>query len=438
MRFITTAPFLLLSLSFCTPALAQTPDWYDVQSVARAALDANPVIQRIDAEARAARERVTQAGSYPNPMVMGGIQNLEVDIGNDEMMTMYMVGISQTIPRGSRRRALRTAADAEVRRIELEGEIIRAEVERDAIFAWYDIAGADSRLEALREVETALDAVVNAARARYEIGTTIQADIVRAQLQRSEVQHQILTEAGRRRAAVSRLLPLLGLPLATSVPSIAVPHATGRQDIDGPLEIPDSHPALVALETEVELRNQEIRLAELQTRPDFTVEASYGLRPSQTDMFSVLARVELPLRRKTLIDPRTRETAALRDAAERRIEEVRRALLADLGAAWESHAIATEQLIFHEQILVPQAALAVESTLAAYEAGLTNLDSVLAAEAASIRLGPEYYDFLVAHIKAIVDFKAIRAGARGGMTSTGVGTSSSPAPATAQTNMGMR
>lgn len=425
MRFASAALFAVLFPMLCTTAVAQVTDWHDPDAVALAAVEADPVIRRIDAEIRAARERATQAGSYPNPMVMGGVQNFQVDFSNDEMMTMYMVGVSQSIPRGSRREALRAAADAELRRIELEGASIREEVRRAAIFIWYDIAGADSRLEALRQVATALDSVIDAARARYETGMANQSDIVRAQLQRSEVEHQLLTETGLRRAAVSRLLPLLGMPVTTEVPFMAVSHATGQREINEPREIPESHPALAALKAEVSRREQDLRLAELQTRPDISIEATYGLRPSRTDMVSVLARVELPLRKRTLIEPRTREAVAMRDAAERRLDELRRALVTDLGVAWEAHALATDQLIFHDQVLVPQSQLSVESTRAAYEAGQTSLEAVLAAEAARLRLGIEYYDFLVAHIKAIVDFQAIRAGARSGAsgrsgTSTGM------------------
>ena len=89
-------------------AEAQSIDWHDPRAVARAAADAHPSLRRIEAEVRAARERITIAASYPNPMLMGGIQDLQVDLSHDPMMTMYMVGASQTIPRRSRRQALRS------------------------------------------------------------------------------------------------------------------------------------------------------------------------------------------------------------------------------------------------------------------------------------------------------------------------------------------
>jgi outer membrane protein TolC len=129
---------------------------------------------------------------------------------------------------------------------------------------------------------------------------------------------------------------------------------------------------------------------------------------------SVVARIELPLRKKATIEPRVREAIAARDAASARIEELRRALLADLGAAYEAHSEATKQIEFHERTLVPQSKLAFQSTLAAYEGGKTTLDAALASEAAYLRLEIDYYDFLARHIKAIADFEAIQRGARRG------------------------
>ena len=419
-------------------AFAQSIDGHDPNTVARAAADAHPAVRRIEAEARAARERTTQAGAYPNPMLMAGVQDLQVDLSHDEMMTMYMVGASQTIPRRSRREALRSAAELDVQRIELEATSVRAEVERDALFAWYDVAAADSQIASLREVGKALDSLLDAVRARYEAGTAIQADIVRAALQRSEIDHQILTKTGIRRTAAARLLPLLGLPLTAEVPSLHLAHSTEAGRISGPREIGDQHPALAALRTEVQRREQEVRIAELLGRPDVNLEASYGMRPQQTDMVSVVARIELPLRRRTTIEPRVREAIAARDAAAARIDELRRALLADLGAAYEAHAEATRQIEFHEQTLVPQSKLAFESTRAAYEGGKTTLDAVLASEAAYLRLAIDYYDFLARHIKGIADFQAIQRGARRGAIGGGAMTSQpmdAPMPAPQMTEM---
>ena len=425
---VRTAAVLIPTLT-----LGQSIDFGDPEAVARAAVERHPAVARFEAEARAAHERVRIAGAYPNPMLMGGVQDQQIDLSTDEMMTMYMAGASQSIPRRSRREALRASAVLVASRIELEALSVREEIRRDALFAWYDLAAADSQIIATEQVAVAVDALVAAARFRYEVGSSIQADVIRAQLQRSEIDHQLITLNGTRSAAAGRLLAWLGLPLATRIPRVTLAHGTAALGVEHEDPVLDTHPALRAAQASVEGREQDLRLANLLGRPDWSLEASYGMRPEQIDMFSVVARVELPVRKKSIIEPQVRAAAAERDSARQRVEEVRREIREALAVAAAAHEEASRQLEFHEQVLVPQSRLAFESTLAAYQAGKDNFESVLASEAAYLRLQTDYYEFLARHIKAIIDSEALQRGARFGALAGGqsaIGSSESRSPAT--------
>ncbi|HUP50155.1 MAG TPA: TolC family protein [Thermoanaerobaculia bacterium] len=402
----------LLFVVAAFPAVpASAIDWHDPQAVAAAALENNPTILRLQSEVEAARERIAPAASQPNPMVMAGVQNKEIDLGDDAMMTMYMVGARQTFADPARRRARRSIAELEVRAVEQQIASARAEIERDALLAWYDAATADSQIVAAEQVRGLIEAIIDAARVRYEVGNAAQAEVIRAHLERSNLEHLILALRGIRSAALARLLPLLGMPVNTAVPRLHLPHATGRTQIGAPIEPPAGHPALAVLEAEIERQEAVIRLARLATRPDLSVEASYGYRREQRDMFSVVASIELPFRRGSLIEPRIREAVAGREAAERRVEELRRQLTRALAVAAALHEQADQQLRLHEEVLVPQARLAFESTLGSYQTGRASFDGVLAAESTYLRLQLDHYEFLAQHIKAVTDFEAIRKGA---------------------------
>ena len=392
-------------------------DWHSSESVADAAVDGHPALASLRAQIAASRERAVSAGSYPNPMLMGGVENQQVNLSNDEMMTMYVVGASQSIPPSGRRSALRRSAELEVLHLELQAASLREEVRRNTLFAWYDLAAADSQSAATKGVREVVDGAVAAVRSRYEVGTAIQADVIRAQLRLSEIDHKLLTLEGQRNTAETRLLAQLGLPLTTDIPELHLPHATEQRGLPSSPGVPETHPALMAMVAEVEQRDQEILLARLLARPDWNLEASYGLRTEQTDMFSVVARVELPLRREIRVEPQVRAAIAEREAAAQRRETLRRSILEDLGIARAIHAEATKQLQFHEEVLVPQARLAFESTLAAYQAGRDNFESVLSSEAAWLALQIDFYEFLARHIKAVTDFEALQRGARNGAIS---------------------
>jgi outer membrane protein TolC len=172
-------------------------------------------------------------------------------------------------------------------------------------------------------------------------------------------------------------------------------------------------PALAALQAEVQRADQDVRLATIATKPDVNVEASYGFRPQQKDMFSVVARIELPIRKSATIEPRIAEALARRDAARAQIDVLRLQLHADFGEALAQRDEAIEQINLHVEQLVPEAKLGFESALASYQAGKTSFDSVLGALQTYRMLNVDYYDFLRQLVVAEAEIDALQHGAIG-------------------------
>lgn len=405
----------LLIVLGATPAFSQTLDWSDPEAVVRAAVDAQPSLTGLVAEIQAAKERVMQAGSLPNPMLMAGIRDRQIDLTRDEMMTMYMVGASQTLVRKDRRDARKRAAELDVQRLERDYESQRAEVEREVRLAWVEAAAAQNQIAATEEIARLAGSMGDASRIRYETGSAPQADMILARLEESNVLHELIALRRERAVAVARLLPLLQLPAATAVPPFSLKHAMERHQEHGfDLNVGDT-PATAALETEAARAEQEVRLAKLTAKPDFDIEASYGMRPQQKDMFSVTARIEIPFRKSTLIEPRIREAIARRDAARAALEALRQQLRQDVAVAVAMRNEAIEQIDLHVDRLVPEARLGFDSSLASYQTARTTFDSVLASLQAYRALNVDYYQFVRQRTEAEVEIEAIRHGTRGGM-----------------------
>lgn len=397
-------------------ASAQPLDWNHRDAVVEQAVRANASLTVLASQIDAARERVKPAGALPNPMLMGGVQNQQIDLSLDRMMTMYMVGASQTLTRRARRNALRTAAELDVERLEREYEAQRAEVERAVRMAWYDAAAAQNQLNATDEIARLAKTISEATRIRYETGAVPQADMIRAMLQESDIRHELLAIRGRRQQAVARLMALLKLTGPMELPPfiLAAEMRRADQEQEAPATIPDSTPAIAALEVGVQRADEDIRLAKLANKPDWSVEASYGLRPYQKDVFNVVGRIELPFRKSTIIEPRIREAIARREAALGQIEALRQQLRQDLGVAAALRSEANEQIALHVDHLVPQARLGFESALVSYQNGKTTFDAVLSSAQTLRRLNVDYYDFLRQKREAEADIEAIRNGARSG------------------------
>jgi cobalt-zinc-cadmium efflux system outer membrane protein len=407
-------------------------DWSNADSVVQAAINANPSLASLAAPIRAAQERVAPAGSLPNPMLMGGIQNQTVNLSYDSM-TMYMVGASQTLVRRSRRDALRKSAELDVERLRRAYDSRKAEMERDVRLAYIDAAAAQNEISATGEIARVLKSVSDSSRIRYETGAVPQTDLIRAMLEESTVAHQLLLLRRQWNAALARLLPMLQLAPNTPVPSFSLPHEmehSHEQGMDATL--PDVTSAIAELQAEAARAENELHVAKLATIPDINIEASYGVRPRDTDMISVVGRIELPLRRSTLIEPRIREAIARRDAALQQIETLRQQLRQDLGTAGVLRSEAIEQIKLHVDRLVPTAKLGFESALSSYQSGKTTFDAVLGSLRTYIALSVDYYDFLRQQMEAEADIDAIRHGARSGTGGAGAMTASTPSVAPMQ------
>jgi outer membrane protein TolC len=388
-------------------------DWNDPHSVVEAAITASPSFRAIDASLAAARARQLGAGVMPNPMLMAGVQNQQIDLSRDPMMTMYMAGASQTFVRRERREALQRAAALDVERLEREAESRRAEITRDVLVAYDEAAAAENQIAANDEIAKLAAMTAEAARIRYEVGAAAQIDIIRAKLEASNVRHQVLMQRGVRDTALARLRALLNLAPADAIPPFALHHAMEDHAHVDAVTLDATTPAIAALDTEVARAEQDVRLAKLATKPDVNLEASYGFRPEQKDMFSVVARIELPIRRATTIEPRIAEAIARRDATRAQIGILRQQLAAAFGEALASRDEAVEQINLHVEQLVPEAKLGFESALASYQAGKTTFDAVLGALQTYRMLNVDYYEFLRQLLVAEAEIDALQHGATG-------------------------
>lgn len=399
--------------SVSTVASAAVVDWSNPASVVDTALSHSPRVIAAEASSRAAAADVRGSGALPNPMLMGGVQDKQVNLADDPMMTMYMVGASQRFTRREKRVAETRVAEARASAAALDVRSLRAEIERDVLLGYYEVAALDGQLKLVRKTREVLVSVVDAARARYESGAVLQADVLRAQLQVSGIDRRIIELRGRRAAAAARLR--VSTEAEGEVPTLDFPEESAKRSLT-PRSLED-HPALQALDRQRDAAEQIVAAARLASKPDLEIEASYGVRRSEADMFSVLARVELPLRKKPIaagVESAVAQRERLDAERETLLRELQRAVALDVAA----HDEATQQLKLIDTELLPQTQATRDAILAAYEGGQSPLESVLVAEAA-LDLQSERYDLMRRHLAAIVDAEAIQRGARSGAAISG-------------------
>jgi outer membrane protein TolC len=348
---------------------------------------ANPEVRAARREAEAAEQRIAPAGALNDPMLEVGVLNLPIDTFSfrQDDMTMKMIGLGQRLPYPGKRRLREEVAeeDAEATRHRTQDTLNRAV--RNVRVAYYDLAlNATATRLTLRNRDT-LEQLLRIARAKYEVGQSNQADVLKGELQLSRMSDELIRLGRERQDAAGELDAALGRPPGqrTIVPEplalarVAVPSAPAVG------EALAAQPQLLGLQSRIARSQKILDLAAKEYYPDFDLRFAYGQRDraqdgmSRPDMILFTVGINLPVWRSTKLAPLVAEAEAMRGQALDSYEARRNEILMQLHhqAAAAEQGLASARL--YETTILPQARLAVDASLAAYRVDRLDFLNVL-------------------------------------------------------------
>jgi outer membrane protein TolC len=362
----------------------------------------NPELAADEASAGAARERIDPAGALDDPRF--GYEASNIPVGDWDFSSTPLSGHQLTLgqklpfPGLLRNRAKAAQAGAETASSLLADRRLRvaAAVER----AWAELGFAQRALDITDQNLDLLRQLARIAQTKYSVGTGLQQDVLRAQVEVTRLLEERIQREARIRRSEASLAALLDLPPAVSLPR--TDELGERAPIPGlellldPLEA--RNPLLKALASQVVEEERMRRVAELEGYPDFDVGLGYRIRQNVVgdpvdgdDFVSAGVKIRLPIDRS-----KWRARVAERGALLRRAEANYRAARAELREAIRArHADlrrADAEVDLLEAGLVPQTRQSLEASRAGYEVDkvdfLSLIDSqvsLLEAELALVR-----------------------------------------------------
>ncbi|HKB72030.1 MAG TPA: TolC family protein [Thermoanaerobaculia bacterium] len=391
---------LLLGALVFNALSAPAPGWRERLSDAiRTATSKNPELTRMDAEIRAAAERARQADALPDPELSVGAMNVPVNLSFDEdPMTMKTVGLTQTLPPVGMRKSARLAAEAGARAIEKEHMHHVYEVAARTGRAFFELAALDRKLVIARETEGLLADDTRVAEERYRVGRGVQADVLRASLEKTRLAREIAEMEGARRAAAAAFNVLLARPADTAVPPI--------EAIDPDIALPERRallaralsesPILAHYDQEVERAEQEARRARLERRPMWSLSATYGERERRDDMVSATVGISLPFLHPVRLSARATEAGAMLEAARAERSEVEYRLRGDVESALARLESDRKQAVLYRETILPQAEINDRAARESYAVGSIDFATLVAASIDLQTFRSEYADRLSA------------------------------------------
>ncbi len=348
----------------------------------------NPEIQAARREFDAARSRISPAGALDDPMLEAGLINVPTDSWrlNREDMTMKMLGLAQRLPFPGKRALRREVAERDA---ETSGHGYRETVNRvvrEVMMAYFDLALALESVRLLKDTTLVLEQFSRIVESRYSVGQGSQSEVLKAQTQLAKMREELLRMERERPVMEAELAKLLG---RSGAPQFAAPlpgTPNLRLDLDALRKTAlRQRPQLLALASAVEKNNASIELMRSEYNPDFDVRLQYGQRENmldgtkRPDMVSLMVAINLPIWGKQKIDPRVAEARSMRDQAQSMYQAQQNEVFAKLRQQVAIAEQSRKSAELYESAILPQARLAVESTLAAYRVNrvdfLTLLDS---------------------------------------------------------------
>ena len=379
----------------------------------------SPEIAASALDAEAALARVGTAGRFPDPMFKTEFWDMRAARNSalPENVGTVKYSVEQTVPLWGKRELERKMAKAEAGSAADQRRAVETELLARIKTVFASSYATNEAIGINQELLGSVAAVARVAESRYGQGRGNQQDVVTAEVERGRLQAELARLEGERRGWIAQLNALLnrpaGAPLATPQALRPVPDA-GAMPLAELLErARRDNPQLAAEQATITAAEQNAELVRRNWYPDptfgFTVFDEDGSNGRQFGGYEAMISFSVPLQWGLR---RAQEQEALAKAAASRTR--REATAADLRgqleqAWWGLDAARRGERILRD-INIPQSDVVLQSALAGYELGRSDLPSVLLAEQAVLRVTLDRINLLVEQQMRLAELERVIGG----------------------------
>jgi outer membrane protein TolC len=299
----------------------------------------------------------------------------------------------------------RKDVDVEEWNLEATRRQVRAEVKS----AYYELAAVDQALSVTQRNKDLLEKLARIAEEKYKVGKGLQQDVIRSQVEVSRILQTFTLLNQRRRTLVAKLNSLRLRPADSPIVPLGTVEKT---DLNYSLEeltekgVANS-PEIRRQEQLIEQSQYAVNLARKDYYPDFRVGYDYQQRPDLPDMHGFNVGINIPIFYKKKQREEVREATFTVESGKQSREAIRTAVLFQVKEQYLQAKASDELLNLYSKALVPQSALALESSMASYQTGALDFESLLANFQSVLEYEVNYYEELANYQKALVSLEQV-------------------------------
>ena len=340
----------------------------------------NPALTSAQRAVEARKLGVGLAGALPDPTItvayMGSATPFKTMDGDPS--SYRGVSAMQMLPLGGKRELRREMARKEVSATQADQLSVLRRLTAEAKAAYYDYFYYDKALAITALNRARLQQLAEISEARYRVGKSMQADVLRANLELTMLLQREVTLQQQRESAAAKLNVLMGrapeapLPLPSAISKEALPSLNALNPVA------EANDPMLKKEQSMVARNQvAITMARKEHTPDLSVGYMYQQRSGLPDMYGMQFTLNVPVFYRSK-QREAVEQAKLDLAAS---EQSRNARKLDLAFELKQmHAMAVnadKMLDLYDKAILPQAELALQSAQSSYSVGTSDFLTVV-------------------------------------------------------------
>lgn len=374
----------------------------------------NPILLSLGHQITAQSAKAIWIKAKPDPFLTQASNThkapFRYDTLGEDPMNQVQFGLGQVFPFPGKLKLKGRIESSELEKIKQDYELAKLELISRLKKAYYNLFFTARSIEITEDIKKLLETLTGTVKAKYEVGNGSQQELLKVQLELSELLRQIEILRKDKETFVAEINSIVIRPQGTEINEVEeIQKQDFNYDVSDLLELSkEKYPLAIGQKARIEKSEYGIKLAKKEYLPDYSVEAGYGLRTSQfAPMYSIQLMSSLPLYYRTKQRKQVEEAKASLEAA----SESFRSIIVEAEKKVKELFIQIEKnntlIDLLEKGIIPQARLALDASIAAYKVNKTDFLNVLDNVRLLLDFQTDYYQYLTDHEKAIAELEPL-------------------------------
>src|ERR1700722_3592420 len=317
-------------------------------------------------------------------------------------------GASQDIPYPGKRQLRASVAEHEAASMEAQTDSVRRTVVGNLKMVYFRLAYIQQTLGVLQRSDALLTQVQEASEARYRVGQGNQQDVLKAQLQHTNILQEVAHHNQEEGLLEAQIKQFLGRPQES--PDIVTETLKVRTLTYSAAELfqkaREQNPDVHSKQASIPQQKTKVELAHKNFRPDFNVSYTYEHTADKfRDYYMAAFGIRLPNRGRQKAE--LAEAQEKQERARQEIDAASQRVLSEVQQQYVRAKTSEERLKIYSDGLVPQSATTFQSALSAYQSNRQDFESLLSGFLDVLNLDLEYRNELVEHESALAELERL-------------------------------